>query len=205
MSDVVDRLCGIVASKLLEGSRLNGADGGAAGTPVVLTDGSEEAIAMCRDNIATNGCGRTCTCEQLHWGRGPALESLSSRFAAGFDLILRADVVYDKIEKGQLNALMETISRLLRRPGAGSPPTIGWAAIRRAVFLLAFCRRQDPVETVLNLATEQCGLMSTLMPDRVYDMFGDNADGMTDMLSDCIYQFRWARGKTESKGDYEDD
>ena len=160
---------------------------------------------MCRKNIAANACEPTIsTCEQLWWGAGPELDRLSSRHQDGFDFIFGADCIYEKVDKGQLDALLETACRMLRKPttpdpnatlpgglpGAGGGGAGTGAEPSAAVFLLAFCRQLVPIDNVLDLARSK-GLVPQLAEDRVYDMFGHNTDGMTDMWADCIYEFRW--------------
>jgi predicted nicotinamide N-methyase len=140
-------LCGVLASHL-----------GAAS--VLLTDGDTDALAQLRRNVQAN-CSAYCdedkddndrnnnnkghnnsshdvTCRQLVWGRN--LDNFVSEHGV-FDVILGSDIIYveDIIEP-----LFETIERIMN-PQADADAT----------FILAYARRNVPIDLVLDHAKQR--------------------------------------------------
>lgn len=138
-------LCGILASHL-----------GAAS--VLLTDGDTDTLAQLRRNVQANCSSADCdedkddsnnnnkghnrshdvTCRQLVWGRN--LDNFVSEHGV-FDVILGSDIIY--VEE-IIEPLFETIECILN-PQADADAT----------FILAYARRNVPIDLVLDHAKQR--------------------------------------------------
>jgi predicted nicotinamide N-methyase len=99
---------------------------------LVSTDGCEDTVKLLIDNKIDNDCFFSTS--YLWWGEH---EDFLSEYPTGFDVLVAADVIY---EEEQIEPLLSTVSVLLRESGE---------------FLLAFCRRNVPIDKVLTMASER--------------------------------------------------
>ena len=112
------------------------------GATMVLTDGDEAVMELCRVNTKLNGFGEggdgvtdgvhgatdggdgandagsvgagvTVECRQLSWGDRAAMDDLLQSYPGGFDLILGADLVYHSL--APWHAVLQTVQALLQR------------------------------------------------------------------------------------------
>jgi predicted nicotinamide N-methyase len=105
-------------------------------TEVVLTDGDSDTLENLRENVQRNiECSSASVqCPQLIWGHG--LDKFHEMYKAPFDVMIGADIMYvPKV----LQPLWETIDKLLSASGK---------------FLMAYARRNVPIESVLEHATK---------------------------------------------------
>ena len=171
-------LCGFAAAHVL----------GARAT-VTLTDGDAVAVAAVASNaarLAACGAMARCACAPLWLGDDAAADALrrapaEAGGAAGFGLVLAADVIYET-SGIQAAPLFRTAARLLRggprRRGGGGP-----------LLALAHTRRLVP-EAVLCEAAAAAGFgPAVLAEDHTFDIFGNGTDGRTDFWDHCVLLF----------------
>lgn len=102
---------------------------------LVSTDGCEDTVRLLIDNKIDNECFFSTSF--LWWGEH---EDFLSEYPNGFDVLVAADVIY---EDEQIEPLLSTVNDLLRDSGE---------------FILAFCRRNVPIDKVLAMAEERYGM-----------------------------------------------
>ena len=120
---------------------------------VLATDGDDDTIELLRANVER--VNSHVIVRKLSWGQQ---DDFKAEFPEGFDLIVAADVVY---EDEQVEPLLEAVTDLLHADG---------------IFLLAYARRNIPIDRVLEVAVTR-GLVWSVV---------DDGDGL-----EPIYKFAW--------------
>ena len=102
-----------------------------------MTDGDVDTLVNMRENVTRNGIEDGIQCPQLIWGQ--QLPEFLQQYASDgpFEVVLAADIIY---VTEILEPLWETVDTLL------AP---------RGLFLLAYARRNVPIDLVLEQATER--------------------------------------------------
>mmetsp|Transcript_55740 Transcript_55740/g.81451 ORF Transcript_55740/g.81451 Transcript_55740/m.81451 type:complete len:280 (-) Transcript_55740:143-982(-) len=102
---------------------------------ICITDGDDDTLELLQQNVNSNGpYSGQVSVEKLYWGEHSAF--VGRHGEQSFEVIIGADIIY---EKGQIRPLIETVRDLLHPEG---------------IFLLAYARRNVPVEHVLGCAEE---------------------------------------------------
>ena len=152
---------------------------------IVLTDGEEQVVDLLRSNVEQNNLSESVSCQQLWWGPSPALNELKQRTPEGFSVIFGCDLLYNQLQLkcGTVASLFLVVDELLSRTGR---------------FYLSFTRRDLDVAAVLEAGRAR-GLVAELQEDFVYDLFGSNTEGVTDLWRDAVYSFRREREEREER------
>mmetsp|Transcript_19596 Transcript_19596/g.18933 ORF Transcript_19596/g.18933 Transcript_19596/m.18933 type:complete len:286 (-) Transcript_19596:470-1327(-) len=102
---------------------------------IIATDGDDDTMDLLRENIKTTGS--TIQATKVYWGKD--LNGFKETFPTGFDIVIAADVVY---EEEQAIPLIETVVKILKENATSE-------------FLLAFARRNVPIDLVLTEAEKR--------------------------------------------------
>lgn len=147
------RFCDQSVLELGAGLGLCGMVAALAGARVVLTDGDEDVLDLCRANIASNEAAftqnvaliaSTLSCLRLRWGAASDdLASLVATYPHGFDVLLASDVLYRSLDDVRL--LMQTVAVLLALRNDSMKPSM---------LVASFQRRSLTVEAIAEVAAE---------------------------------------------------
>lgn len=125
---------------------------------LVVTDGDEDTIELLIENKLNNDCNFDTA--YLLWGEH---EDFLSDNIDGFDILMAADVIY---EDDQILPLLASVKALLKPDGE---------------FILAFARRNVPIDKVIKAAADQYGLIAEIVDEKL--------EGMS---TEPIYSFKYA-------------
>jgi len=167
-------LAGCAACELGCGLGMCGLTAAALGASVVLTDGDAGCVAFAAANAqVSSGQVRAAL---LRWGDAAATAAVLADAAAGFQLVLGGDLVYEAGLPGfaAVRSLFGTVHALLA-PGG--------------VFLLGLQRRSVPLAHVLECGAEQ-GLCVEVPPGGwAEDLFGNRTEELSGTWQLCVLRF----------------
>lgn len=162
-------LTGITLSKTMDQGK------GVNVNKLILTDGEIEIVGLLQSNCNRNSVSEATSCRQLLWGPGISLDDFSVLHPSGFHVIFGCDLFYNRSQEDKVTSVFMTVQQLLSH-------SVG------SCFYLSFTRRDLDISIVLSLALAQ-GFRSELHNDYIFDLFGNNTDGPTDLWRDAIYIF----------------
>lgn len=155
----------------------------------VLTDGEPSIVNLLQRNIernhnnnsSDNKCDHKIVkieCQKLWWGLDEDLDPICDAYPDGFDVIIGADLVYGHEIHALCTSLMQTVLKVI---GEGQ-------------FILAFTRRDVPIEQVIDIAKKN-GLDANVHPDWTLDIFEESVDFESEMWRDTIVIFTKSKKK----------
>ena len=98
---------------------------------LVATDGDDDTITLLNNNVNSNNAN--VIVDNVYWGNH---NHFVDKYPNGFDIVIAADVIY---EKEQVLPLLVTVNDILKKKGQ---------------FILAFARRNVPIDLVLSAADD---------------------------------------------------
>ena len=138
----------------------------------VITDGYSHIVDLMLRNCELNKVN--IDCKTLRWNNSDDMQEMSDMYSGGFQCIFGSDLYYNRSQDQVIHDIFATVAALLSHDG---------------IFLMACTRRDMDIETVFSIASG-AGFQWGLAEDSVYDIFGNNTEGMTELWRDAIFKFR---------------
>eukprot|EP01102_Stenamoeba_stenopodia_P001515 TRINITY_DN1130_c0_g2_i1.p1 TRINITY_DN1130_c0_g2~~TRINITY_DN1130_c0_g2_i1.p1 ORF type:complete len:263 (-),score=71.75 TRINITY_DN1130_c0_g2_i1:64-852(-) len=131
-------LCGVLAAQFFA-------------SELILTDGSEKALTLLRENVRFNRKSlnvdkRSLKVTELEWGNNEAISRLG--FKERFDIVFGSDLIYQQV---QIRPMLTTASMLMKRDG-------------RSRFILSFIPRSQFLEEQLRVVAAELQLNMKEIP-----------------------------------------